>query len=93
MAKNKSQNIQPVGVSTKEAEEVQSAEEQLKRPKTKLKKITCPRCKGDGIWHSNKTGYRAKTAGNEALVDHSKKCPDCNGTKKAIIIVEVENNG
>ena len=39
----------------------------------------CGRCNGDGIWHSTKTGYRAKTAA-EPLVDPTRKCPACGGT-------------
>jgi hypothetical protein len=39
----------------------------------------CPRCKGDGRWHSTKTGVRALTS-SEPLVDLTKNCPDCQGT-------------
>jgi hypothetical protein len=38
----------------------------------------CGRCGGDGLWHSTKTGYRAKTA-SEPLVDPDRKCPACDG--------------
>jgi len=41
---------------------------------------TCPRCKGDGVWHSTKTGYRAKTSA-EPLVDPTRPCPECDGKK------------
>ena len=54
-----------------------------KKPKAKkivddLPQQTCARCKGDGIWHSTKTGYRANTAA-EPLVDPTRKCPACAG--------------
>ena len=39
---------------------------------------TCPRCKGDGFWHSNRTGVRALTS-SEPLVDELRPCPECNG--------------
>ena len=41
----------------------------------------CLRCKGDGRWHSTKTGVRALTS-SEPLIDETKPCPDCNGTGK-----------
>jgi len=41
-------------------------------------KPVCPRCGGDGFWHSTKTGYRAKTS-SEPLIDKSRKCPECKG--------------
>jgi DnaJ-class molecular chaperone len=41
----------------------------------------CPRCKGDGRWHSTKTGVRALTS-SEPLVDETKPCPDCGGSGK-----------
>jgi len=51
-------------------------------PVTKLmmkeKTKVCPRCGGDGFWHSTKTGYRAKTS-SEPLIDKSRKCPECKG--------------
>jgi hypothetical protein len=43
--------------------------------------LVCPRCKGDGKWHSTKTGVRALTS-SESLVDLTKPCPDCLGTGK-----------
>jgi hypothetical protein len=36
----------------------------------------CPRCNGDGFWHSLKTGYRAKTS-SEPLIDTARVCPKC----------------
>ena len=58
---------------------------------TKLipKKVTCPRCNGDGIWHSPKTGVRAKTS-SEPLVDSSMVCPDCQGSKKVTTMITEE---
>ena len=48
------------------------------------KKVTkrqtfCPRCKGDGIWHTVKTGYRLKTS-TEIAVKPDEKCPRCGGS-------------
>ena len=71
----------------------------IKQPKTykeevKIKmvpkRVTCPRCKGDGIWHSSRTGVRVQTAGEEPLVDASRKCPECKGTKKVTIMITEE---
>lgn len=39
----------------------------------------CLRCGGDGVFHSSRTGVRARTA-TESLVDTSKPCIVCNGT-------------
>ena len=52
-------------------------------PEPKKKEVAeapkvCSRCNGDGIYHSNKTGIRAKTS-TEPLVDPSRPCPDCGG--------------
>jgi len=47
----------------------------------KKEPVVCPRCNGDGFWHSPKTGYRAKTA-SELLVDETRKCPKCDGIGK-----------
>jgi hypothetical protein len=41
-------------------------------------KPICPRCKGDGVWHSTKTGVRALTSA-EPLIDSTKPCPECGG--------------
>jgi hypothetical protein len=41
--------------------------------------LVCPRCKGDGKWHSTKTGVRALTS-SEPLVDLTRNCVECNGT-------------
>ena len=44
-------------------------------------KKTCPRCNGDGFWHTPKTGVRLATAcADEVLVDKERKCPKCKGT-------------
>jgi len=40
--------------------------------------VTCHRCKGDGVWHSPRTGYRARTA-TEPLIDRNRKCSVCGG--------------
>jgi hypothetical protein len=37
----------------------------------------CFRCNGDGLWHSPKTGYRARTS-VEPLIDKARVCPECN---------------
>lgn len=60
-------------------------------PEVKMvpKRITCPRCKGDGTWHSNATGVRAKTVSGP-LVDASRLCPECKGTKRIIIRITDE---
>ena len=50
----------------------------VKKKKIEQKKPICPRCKGDGFWHSNRTGVRALTS-SEPLVDESRPCPDCSG--------------
>ncbi len=48
-------------------------------PDTKPKEPeVCKRCGGDGIWHSTKTGYRAKTSA-DPLTDPNKPCPECSG--------------
>lgn len=67
----------------KEAAEAQEAAEEAIRVAEAAKKVAkskepppCPRCNGDGFWHSLKTGYRAKTA-SEPLIDESKVCPSC----------------
>jgi len=50
------------------------------KPKEKEKQ-TCPRCKGDGFWHTSATGVRLKTIA-EPLVDESRQCPLCKGAGK-----------
>jgi len=48
-----------------------------KKEKAKTKEEQpCRRCKGDGFWHSPKTGVRAETS-TEPLIDKSRKCPKC----------------
>lgn len=42
------------------------------------KNITCPRCKGDGIWHTSATGRRLATIGGP-VVDETEPCPNCKG--------------
>lgn len=49
--------------------------------KAAREKVTCPRCKGDGIWHSGKTGIRAITS-PEPNIDPERKCPKCKGAMK-----------
>lgn len=61
-----------VEVKAKQAVEDKAAEVERKTPPP------CPRCKGDGTWHSTKTGIRAKTA-SEPLQDSSRTCPECDG--------------
>jgi hypothetical protein len=65
------------------AEEAQEVAEEAIRKADEAKAVAkskepppCPRCGGDGFWHSPKTGYRAKTA-TEPLIDTSKPCPLC----------------
>ena len=61
--------------SSESVADLQSAKGLQLRPD--LKPVTtCPRCKGDGFWHSTKTGYRAKTT-SEPLIDKKRKCPEC----------------
>ena len=55
----------------------------MSKKKKNDKIIICSRCKGDGYWHSPKTGYRAKTAAG-LLVDKTKKCPACNGKGEVV---------
>ena len=55
-------------------------------PKIKYvpKRITCPRCNGDGVWHTSATGVRLERI-TGPLVDTSKVCPECKGKKKVTI--------
>ena len=53
------------------------------------KKVVCPRCKGDGIWHSSRTGVRAATS-TEPTIDATRKCPQCKGSKKVTIMITKE---
>lgn len=59
--------------------------EEQERP-TVPKKVTCPRCKGDGVFHSNRTGSRAATSA-DPLIDPSKVCPKCKGVKEVTIFI------
>ncbi len=47
-----------------------------KKAKKEQEKVICSRCKGDGFWHSTRTGVRAKTS-PEPLVDEGRVCPKC----------------
>lgn len=47
------------------------------------KKITCPRCNGDGVWHTSETGRRLAMHPGP-FIDESKPCPKCKGKKKVI---------
>ena len=51
------------------------------------KHITCPRCKGDGIWHTTATGHRLKTIGGPT-VDPTRTCPKCKSKGKVIVWVK-----
>ena len=48
------------------------------------KKITCPRCQGDGVWHTAATGVRLVTLGG-APIDPTKSCPKCKGERKIVV--------
>ena len=50
------------------------------------KTITCPRCNGDGIWHTSATGRRLETISGPT-VDPEKVCPNCKGKKNIVIRV------
>jgi hypothetical protein len=70
--------------ATKEAEEAQvAADEAIKLAEEKAADVIdktpppCSRCNGDGMWHSPKTGYRAKTS-TEPLIDTARACPECS---------------
>jgi len=56
--------------------------------KTKMveKEVVCPRCKGDGYWHSSCTGVRAKTVSGP-VIDVSKPCPQCKGDGTINILI------
>lgn len=58
-------------------------------PPKVAKKITCPRCQGDGVWHTSATGRRLATIGG-SVVDSSKPCPNCKGKKKVVIWITAE---
>ncbi len=51
---------------------------------TVSKKVTCPRCDGDGIWHSSRSGVRALRS-PEPLIDPKRRCPKCKGEKVVTI--------
>ena len=83
--KCKSTNISEKGLEVanselKKAEE--TAKEAVKMVEAATKMVennqppVCGRCKGDGTWHSVKTGYRALTS-SEPLQDASRPCPEC----------------
>lgn len=82
--REKTDNVRPEQSSTTTAEPEVAVE-----PARVPKKVECPRCKGDGIWHSNRTGVRVATAA-EPLVDASKACPACKGTKQVTIMITKE---
>jgi hypothetical protein len=77
----------PQETSTEEKpEQNETAEIKAEERPSVPKKITCRRCKGDGVFHSNRTGIRAKTAA-KPLADPSKVCPQCKGTKEETILI------
>ena len=69
-------------------DENQAEEEKVVEVKTFPKRIQCPRCKGDCLWHSSKTGVRARTSS-----DHEFKpdvfCPKCKGKGKGIVVIRI----
>jgi Zn finger protein HypA/HybF involved in hydrogenase expression len=69
----------------------QETQNEQETPEVKLvpKEITCPRCKGDGIWHTSRTGARLATIAGPTE-DASKVCPECNGKKVVTIQVPEE---
>jgi DnaJ-class molecular chaperone len=48
---------------------------EIAKPEPKI----CTRCGGDGVFHSSRTGVRARTSA-EPPVDPSRVCPKCKGT-------------
>jgi len=70
-------------------EQTESNEEVQPEVKMVPKKVTCPRCLGDGIWHTTKTGRRALTT-TEPTVDAARVCPKCKGKKKVTIMITKE---
>jgi len=92
MAENKEPVEQPEspkiveGPKDEATETKEVVEEVVEKTKQVPKKVTCPRCKGDGWWHSSRTGVRVKTA-SEPLVDESRPCPQCKGRKSITILI------
>jgi len=74
MAKLKKPVTEVASVESTQVSQVETQDEPV------VTKAVCPRCKGDGVFHSTKTGYRAKTSA-EPLIDTSRPCPDCGGKK------------
>ena len=81
--------VEPPGAdfeeATKEADEAQAEADKAILKAEEAKAVAkskepppCPRCNGDGFWHSLKTGYRAKTS-STPLLDESRACPECLG--------------
>ena len=64
-------------------EEPEEQDNEKKDQEVERVKVTCPRCKGDGTFHSSKTGVRAATAADtEPVADPTRVCPRCKGKKK-----------
>lgn len=84
MAKKKSAKKKSAVKSTPKPEEIPAGKKQVEvvdnDGKDEIVEVSqvCKRCNGDGIWHSTKTGVRAKTS-SEPLVDPDRPCPDCGG--------------
>lgn len=64
----------PKTITVDDQVESAKAVTEIAKPKPK----PCTRCGGDGVFHSTKTGVRAKTSA-EPLVDPSRVCPKCKG--------------
>ena len=65
----------------------------IHKPEVKMvpKKITCPRCEGDGKWHTTRTGVRLATRpAVEPLIDFDSRCPKCKGSKTVTIMITEE---
>lgn len=75
-----------------EAAETKAAFEAAFEPvKMVPKKITCPRCDGDGVWHTSATGVRLATIGGP-VVDTDRPCPECKGNKSIRIMITEEQD-
>ena len=71
------------------AEALEVAKEAAETVKMVAKEVVCPRCDGDGFWHSTATGVRAGTMSGP-LVDETASCPRCEGVKTVNIMITEE---
>ncbi len=87
-----------IGVGSRPADGPQSVNGSELEPEVKQepvvkmvpKKVQCPRCMGDGFWHTSRTGYRLETIGDGILTDTSRVCQQCKGLGKITIKITEE---